>query len=116
MVHQINQRKNKIPRDKRQQKYDSLYDRTTESDTTETTQLQQQDRAKTILRGKFTAIQTYIKKQEKYQVNNLTLHLKELEEKNKKFQNQQKEENNKGQSRNKQNRAIKIVRTNETKS
>ena len=31
------------------------------------------------LRGKFIAIQAYLKKQEKSQINNLTLHLKELE-------------------------------------
>ena len=35
--------------------------------------------AKAVLRGNFTAIQAYIKKQEKSQINNLTLHLKELE-------------------------------------
>ena len=35
--------------------------------------------AKAILRGIFTAIQAYLKKQEKSQVNNLTLHLKKLE-------------------------------------
>ena len=35
--------------------------------------------AKPVLRGKFTAIQFYLKKQEKSQINNLTLHLKELE-------------------------------------
>ena len=29
--------------------------------------------------GKCVAIQTYLKKQEKYQINNLTLHLKQLE-------------------------------------
>ena len=32
-----------------------------------------------MLRGKFTAIQAYFKKQEKSQINNLTLHLKQLE-------------------------------------
>ena len=37
------------------------------------------DAAKAVLRGKFIAIQAYIKKQEKSQINNLTLHLKELE-------------------------------------
>ena len=37
------------------------------------------DAAKALLRGKFTAIQSYLKKQEKSQINNLTLHLKELE-------------------------------------
>ena len=35
--------------------------------------------AKGVLRGKFTAIQSYLKKQEKSQINNLTLHLKQLE-------------------------------------
>ena len=35
--------------------------------------------AKAVLRGKFIAIQSYLKKQEKSQINNLTLHLKELE-------------------------------------
>ena len=37
------------------------------------------DTAKAVLRGKFIAIQAYLKKQEKSQINNLTLHLKELE-------------------------------------
>ena len=37
------------------------------------------DAAKAVLRGKFTAIQAYLKKQEKSQINNLTLHLRELE-------------------------------------
>ena len=32
-----------------------------------------------MLRGKFIAIQAYLKKQEKTQINNLTLHLKQLE-------------------------------------
>ena len=35
--------------------------------------------AKAVLRGKFIAIQAYLKKQEKSQINNLTLHLKEVE-------------------------------------
>ena len=35
--------------------------------------------AKAVLRGKFTAIQSYLKKQETSQINNLTLHLKQLE-------------------------------------
>ena len=37
------------------------------------------DAAKAVLRGKFIAIQSYLKKQEKSQVNNLTLQLKQLE-------------------------------------
>ena len=32
-----------------------------------------------MLRGKFIALQAYLKKQEKSQINNLTLHLKQLE-------------------------------------
>ena len=34
---------------------------------------------KAVLREKFIAIQAYLKKQEKGQINNLTLHLKQLE-------------------------------------
>ena len=37
------------------------------------------DSAKAVLRGKFIAIQSYLKKQDKSQINNLTLHLKQLE-------------------------------------
>ena len=37
------------------------------------------DTAKAVLRGKFIAIQSYLKKEEKSQINYLTLHLKELE-------------------------------------
>ena len=36
------------------------------------------DAAKAVLRGQFIAIQTYLKKQEKSLLNNLTLHLKEV--------------------------------------
>ena len=35
--------------------------------------------AKAVQRWKFIAIQSYLKKQEKSQINNLTLHLKQLE-------------------------------------
>ena len=34
---------------------------------------------KAVLRGRIIAIQAYLKKQEKNQINNLTLHLKQLE-------------------------------------
>ena len=34
---------------------------------------------KAVLRGRFIAMQAYLKKQEKSQINNLTLHLKQLE-------------------------------------
>ena len=39
------------------------------------------DTAKTVLRGKFIAIQAYLKKIETVQTNNLTLRLQELGEK-----------------------------------
>ena len=35
--------------------------------------------SKSSLRGIFTAIQAYLKKQEKHQINNLIVHLKQLE-------------------------------------
>ena len=41
------------------------------------------DAAKAVLRGKFIAIQSYFKKQETSQINNLTLHLKQLEKEQK---------------------------------
>ena len=37
------------------------------------------DAAKAFLRGKFIAIQSYLKKQEKHWIDNLTPHLKQLE-------------------------------------
>ena len=37
------------------------------------------DTVKAVLRGRFIAILAYLKKQEKSQINNLTLHLKQLE-------------------------------------
>ena len=37
------------------------------------------DSVKAVLSGRFIAIQAYLKKQEKNQINNLTLHLKQLE-------------------------------------
>ena len=37
------------------------------------------DGAKAVLRGKFIAIQSYLKKQQKHRIENLTLHLKQLE-------------------------------------
>ena len=37
------------------------------------------DAPKAVLRGKFIAIQPYLKKQEKHRIENITLHLKQLE-------------------------------------
>ena len=42
------------------------------------------DAAKAILRGKFIAIQSYLKKQEKHRIDSLTLHLKQLKKENNK--------------------------------
>ena len=42
------------------------------------------DAAKAVLRGKFIAIQSYLKKQEKHQIDNLTLYLKQLEKEKRK--------------------------------
>ena len=54
------------------------------------------DAAKAVLRGKFIAIQSYLKKQETSQIKNLTLHLKHLEkEEQKKTQSYPKEKNQK---------------------
>ena len=43
------------------------------------------DAANAVLSGKFIAIQSYLKKQETSQINNLILHLTQLEKENKKI-------------------------------
>ena len=48
------------------------------------------DAVKAVLRGKFIAIQAYLKNQEKHWVNNLTLHLKQLEKEEQKTNKQTK--------------------------
>jgi len=45
----------------------------------ETTYHNLQDAAEAVLRGKFIVINVYIKKKNRLQISNLTLHLKELE-------------------------------------
>ena len=72
------------------------------------------DAAKAVLRGKFIAIQPYLKKQEKHQIENLTFHLKPLEKRTKNGQNQQKERNHKNQSEKEMKETI--VKINKTKS
>ena len=59
------------------------------------------DAAKVVLRGKFVAIQSYLKQKEKHLTDNLTLHLEQLEKEEQETQNQQKEINHKDLSRNK---------------
>ena len=49
-----------------------------------------QDAIKTMLKGKFIAIKAYLKKQEKWQINNLMLHLKQLEKEEEQQQQQKK--------------------------
>ena len=48
------------------------------NDNENTTTQNLQDAAKAVLRGKFIVLQSYLKKQETSQINNLTLHLKQL--------------------------------------
>ena len=45
------------------------------------------DAAKAVLRGKFIVIESYLKKQEKHQIDNLTLHLKQMEKEGQKKKN-----------------------------
>ena len=53
-----------------------------ETNENENTATQNQwDSVKAVLRKRFIAIQAYLKKQEKNQINNITLHLKQLEKK-----------------------------------
>ena len=53
------------------------YLETNENESTMTQDLWDTDRA--VLRGKFIVIQAYLRKQEKSQINNLNLHLKQVE-------------------------------------
>ena len=54
-----------------------IYIETNENENTITQNLW--DSVKAVLRGRFIAIQAYLKEQEKNQINKLTLHLKQLE-------------------------------------
>ena len=77
MDHWINQRGNK------------KYLETNDNENTITQNLW--DAAKAVLRGKFIAIQSYSKKQEKHQIDHLTLHLKQLEKEEEEQQQQKKQ-------------------------
>ena len=67
--------------------------------------------AKAVPRRKFIAIQAYLKKHEKYQINNPTLHLKEQEKK-------EQTEPKVGRSKNKKNwgRSKQITKINEPRA
>ena len=60
------------------------------------------DTAKAVLRGKFIAIQSYLKKQEKHWIDNLTLYLKQL--------GKEEEEEQQQQQQNKISRRKKIIK------
>ena len=54
------------------------------------------DAGKAVILGKYIAIQAFLKKEERSQIHNLTLHLKELKKEHQiKPQNQHNTENNK---------------------
>ena len=72
------------------------------------------DAAKAVLRGKFTAIQTYLRNQEKSQINNQTRHLKQLEKENKQNLKLVERKSRKDQSRDRLREQQKKI--NETKS
>ena len=59
------------------------------------------DAAKAVLRGKFIAIKAYIKKQETSRINNLILHLKQLEKEEQKTPKVSRRKEIKDQIRNK---------------
>ena len=49
------------------------------NDNENTTSQNLRDTVKTVVKARFIAIQAYLRKQEKSQINNVTLHLKQLE-------------------------------------
>ena len=51
------------------------------------------DAAKAVLRGKFIAIQSYLKKQEKHWIDNIILYLIQLEKEQQQWQQQQQQQN-----------------------
>ena len=60
------------------------------------------DVPKAVLRGKFIAVQSYLKKQEKHQIDNLTLYLNQLKKEEEQQRNTKisKRKNHKDQGRN----------------
>jgi len=61
-------------------KYNKKFRKYIETNENENTRVQNiWDTAKAVLRGKFIVTQTYLEKQEEFEINNQILHLKELE-------------------------------------
>ena len=57
-----------------------------ETNDNENTSQNLRNAAKAVLRGKFRAIQSYLKKEEKHWIDNVTIHLKQLENEEQKVQ------------------------------
>ena len=76
------------------------------------------DSVKAVLRGRFIAIQAYLKKQERNKINNLTLHLRQLEKEEMKNPrvSRKKEIIKIREERNKKETKETIVKINKTKS
>ena len=75
------------------------------------------DAAKAVLRGKFIAIQSYLKKQEKHKIYNLTLHLKQKNNNKKNHKISRRKEIIKTQAEiNEKQMKETIVKINKTKS
>ena len=70
------------------------------NDNEDTTSQNLWDAAKAVLRGKCIAIQAFLQKEERSQMDNLTLHLNKLEIEEQERPSQQKEGNYKDQRRN----------------
>ena len=62
-----------------------------------------------MLRGKFIAVQAFLKKEEKFKIDNLTHQRNDLEKEQAKPKSQQKEGNHDDHSRNQQNRDSKSI-------
>ena len=75
-----------------------------------------QDAAKVVLRGKFIAIPSCFNKQEKHRIDNLTLHLKQLENEEEKKNQWRKEIIKIWAEINEKQMKEKIVKVNKTKS